>query len=466
MRTLALLFLASLCALAQGQETNGVILLHSRAAIVHGKNLRYEPATNKNTLGFWTLPTDWAEWKFTVDRPVVYELELWQGCGKGNGGSDVRVEVAGQIFDFVVQDTGHFQNFVPRKLGHIHFWKAGEFSLAMKPQNKKAGAVMDVRQVRLLKVPFETEDSFLLSMIGSTPRVVFLGDSITYGGEYIEFLEASLRSKYPNLELDFINLGLPSETLSGLSEEGHAGGAFPRPDLHERLDRIIEKVKPDFIFACYGMNDGIYMPFNDERFQRFRQGTLRLHQKAEAAGIRIIQLTPPVFDSRALQGGKIPAGMYSRYNDVLDVYSAWLKAEIGKNVIVIDIHDPINLYLAAKRVILASDGVHIGSEGHNFVARELLFQLESVRPSFRLVDDKGAIKTDLLKFDSEEEREILKLVQQRQRLRKDAWLTHVGHKRPGMNKGKPLEEAEAEADALAVKIISLQDPKTTEAPKP
>jgi hypothetical protein len=41
--------------------------------------------------------------------------------------------------------------------------------------------------------------------------------------------------------------------------------------------------------------------------------------------------------------------------------------------------------------------------------------------------------------------EILRLVQQRQRVLKDSWLTHTGHTRPGMSAGKPLEEAEAEA---------------------
>jgi hypothetical protein len=69
-------------------------------------------------------------------------------------------------------------------------------------------------------------------------RVVFLGDSITYAGQYIEFLEAYLRVKDPTLRCEFLDLGLPSETVSGLTEPGHAGGQFPRPDLHERLDRV------------------------------------------------------------------------------------------------------------------------------------------------------------------------------------------------------------------------------------
>jgi hypothetical protein len=50
---------------------------------------------------------------------------------------------------------------------------------------------------------------------------------------------------------------------------------------------------------------------------------------------------------------------------------------------------------------------------------------------------------------------VLQLVQQRQRLLKDAWLTQVGHVRPGMSKGKPWPEAEHEAEELESKIRSL-----------
>ena len=70
-------------------------------------------------------------------------------------------------------------------------------------------------------------------------RIVILGDSITYSGQYIDYLEAYAVTRFPERTIEFINLGLPSETVSGLSEPGHAGGAFPRPDLHERLARVL-----------------------------------------------------------------------------------------------------------------------------------------------------------------------------------------------------------------------------------
>ena len=39
-------------------------------------------------------PEDWAEWQFKVMRPGAFEVEVWQGCGQGQGGSEVAVEVA------------------------------------------------------------------------------------------------------------------------------------------------------------------------------------------------------------------------------------------------------------------------------------------------------------------------------------------------------------------------------------
>jgi hypothetical protein len=88
-----------------------------------------------------------------VAKPGRYTVQLLQGCGKGQGGSAIKVAVAGQTLDYTVEDTGGFQNFVERPAGTIVVEKAGDYTLELRAAKKAKGAVMDVRQVKLLPLP-------------------------------------------------------------------------------------------------------------------------------------------------------------------------------------------------------------------------------------------------------------------------------------------------------------------------
>lgn len=132
------------------QLTGGRIVLHSSTAQVQGEKLQYEKAEAKNTLGFWVNPKDWASWHFQVARPGIYAIHIWQGCGKGSGGSEVEIACAGQSAKFTVEDTGHFQNFKERVVGKVSFDKVGPQALEVRALSKPGGAVMDLRQVILV----------------------------------------------------------------------------------------------------------------------------------------------------------------------------------------------------------------------------------------------------------------------------------------------------------------------------
>jgi arylsulfatase A-like enzyme len=134
------------------QAKDGTITLPAHTAEVHGTQLRFEPLPHKNTLGFWTRADDWASWEFTVTTPGRFAVELLQGCGKGQGGSEVELAVGGQSLQFTVEDTGHFQNFKAREIGTVKIDKAGRHTLTLKPKRKAAAAVMDVRSVTLKPV--------------------------------------------------------------------------------------------------------------------------------------------------------------------------------------------------------------------------------------------------------------------------------------------------------------------------
>jgi arylsulfatase A-like enzyme len=134
------------------QAKDGTIALPGRTAEVHGTQLRYEPLPHKDTLGFWTRADDWASWEFTVTKPGTFTVEVLQGCGKGQGGSEVEAAVGDQVLKFAVEDTGHFQNFKAREVGTVRIDKAGRHTLALKATKKAAAAVMDVRSVTLRPV--------------------------------------------------------------------------------------------------------------------------------------------------------------------------------------------------------------------------------------------------------------------------------------------------------------------------
>ncbi|QMW04235.1 SGNH/GDSL hydrolase family protein [Spirosoma foliorum] len=276
-----------------------------------------------------------------------------------------------------------------------------------------------------------------------TKRILFLGNSITYAGTYVTDVESYFVAHYPGQSYEFINVGLPSETVSGLSEPNHADGRFPRPDLHERLVRVLDQTKPDVVFACYGMNDGIYLPFDEARFRPYRDGQKWLHAELEKTGAkRIIFLTPPVHDDKNLgtQG----------YNLTLDNYSEWLLAQRDSlKWEVADIHFPMTHYLEEKRKTdpsfkLANDGVHPGDEGHWLMAKAILNYLGEN------VANAPNVKSTLSVNPRGEE--IRSLIAQRQSIMKDAWLSSTGHKRPEMRQGIPMAEARQRYDELETKI--------------
>jgi lysophospholipase L1-like esterase len=274
-------------------------------------------------------------------------------------------------------------------------------------------------------------------------RVLFIGNSITYAGRYVQIIEAYQRAKFPNQEIDIYNVGLPSETVSGLSVEGHAGGRFPRPDLHERLARVLNQIKPDLVIATYGMNDGIYLPLDEARFLKFKEGICWLHDQVVFSGAKIIHITPSLYEEKANEN--------SGYGKVLDTYSHWLTQQ--KNWQVIDTHSALHKYLSTElkkdaNFRISKDGVHPGDQGHWIMAKEILRYLgakkigrmNSIEEMLEPVKDPKAF------FD---------LVVERHNILKDAWLTQTGHKRPEMKKGIPLSEANVKAADLMKKMKEL-----------
>lgn len=139
------------------QAADGTVVLHGRDATIRGTALRWEPAEKKQTLGFWTRATDAAEWTFTIDAPGTFDVEVLQGCGTGQGGSQMGIAIdpataTPSTVTFTIEDTGGFQAFKPRTVGRITIDTAGEHLLRVQPEKIAKTAACDIRQIRFLPV--------------------------------------------------------------------------------------------------------------------------------------------------------------------------------------------------------------------------------------------------------------------------------------------------------------------------
>jgi lysophospholipase L1-like esterase len=273
----------------------------------------------------------------------------------------------------------------------------------------------------------------------ASKRVVVIGDSNTQAGAYVSFTAYYLDKLYPDKSFDMIGLGLASETLSGLSEDGHAGGKFPRPCLFERLGRVLEKAKPEVVFACYGINDGIYLPLDKDRFSAFQKGVTKLIDQCKEGGVkRVFLVTPPIYDHT-------PKKDETDYDAVMTAYAKWMTELKVDMVTVIDLHTAMRTARDARTEPFAKDKVHYGDDGHLLVARTILTAVEVNVPD----DTVATIKADPL----------FKLVDQKRAQRSAAWMKHVGYTREKKVEPAPLNTIEADAAIVQEKIDAFRRKK-------
>ncbi|MFZ4780423.1 MAG: hypothetical protein ACOYM3_34145 [Terrimicrobiaceae bacterium] len=210
---------------------------------------------------------------------------------------------------------------------------------------------------------------------------------------------------------------------------------------------MLAQIKPDVVFACYGMNDGVFLPPDEARFRAFQAGMRNLHDTVVVTGATMIHVTSPVYDD--------VLGKHPRYAEVLVTQAAWLLEQSRNGWSVIDVYGPMNAFLSKHRKLdpqfkLAEDGVHPGPLGHWLIAKEILTSL-----GFPHATDCPDISA--LAATHPQGQSILRLITEREEMLRDSWLSTTGHKRPGLNPGLPLAQAEAKAQDIHTAIECLRN---------
>lgn len=204
------------------------------------------------------------------------------------------------------------------------------------------------------------------------------GDSITARKNgYVQMLQSKIDILHPDLDLKFINYGLSSETVTGLTEKDHPG---PRPYLFERLDGVLGKTPIDVALFCYGINDGIYGKPSEELFNSFKIGVYSFLEKMRQRAIPALLLTPCPLALKTAP--KVAVGVkdfgyqnpYPKYDQ--EVLQEFKRIILQMNhpfaKVIIDVHTPL---LENRQDCYDKDPIHPNLKGHELMADTIIENL-------------------------------------------------------------------------------------------
>jgi len=211
----------------------------------------------------------------------------------------------------------------------------------------------------------------------SGDTVCFLGDSITHGGQFHEFLQLFYATRYPNLKLTFLNCGISGDNAEGMIY---------------RLDKDVFIHNPSHVFLMTGMNDVIRTLYfggeaSDDIIEKrkialfeYKKNIGVLADKFEASETSPIYLTPSIYD----QYSKIERKNNMGCNDALIECSTHLKKIAKqKNSTVVDLNSSMKHIMERELqndslfTIVGKDRVHPETTGHFVMFHEILSTIES-----------------------------------------------------------------------------------------
>lgn len=197
-------------------------------------------------------------------------------------------------------------------------------------------------------------------------RIVFLGDSITAGGNsgkgYIQVIRAHLADKKKGLAIECIGAGISGNKV---------------PDLQKRVDKHVIDKKPTIVVIYIGINDvwhGEKNPKNGTAPDAFEAGLKEVIGKCTKAGAQVVLCTPSVI-------GELPGGA-NNLDAALDEY-ANISRKVAKelNLNMCDLRKAFVTHLRANNPgmkaagILTTDRVHLNEAGNRLVAETILKSL-------------------------------------------------------------------------------------------
>jgi DUF5010 C-terminal domain len=133
------------------ESAGGAYTLQIPFAQVTGE-IHYGGRHDHPELGNWKHADETATWRFEIDKPGQYAVELNCACDAENAGSVVSITVNATKLEATIPDTGGWKTFKPVRAGTVNISSAGWQDLQIVPQKIAHDQVMILRGVRLVPV--------------------------------------------------------------------------------------------------------------------------------------------------------------------------------------------------------------------------------------------------------------------------------------------------------------------------
>jgi alpha-L-fucosidase len=112
------------------QDYDGSVVLPASEALPHGSSIKYESGHQRDNLGYWTNPEDWADWTFKVTKPGRFEVSAETSALDK---TSLEVTVGDSKSTGTVTVTGDYGKFKVSKLGTLEIASPGKAILAVRP---------------------------------------------------------------------------------------------------------------------------------------------------------------------------------------------------------------------------------------------------------------------------------------------------------------------------------------------
>jgi len=194
-------------------------------------------------------------------------------------------------------------------------------------------------------------------------KIVFLGDSITAGGNqpkgYVTLIRNAMAEKHKDLGIEVINAGISGNKV---------------PNLQARLEKDVLAKKPTLVVIYIGINDvwhGEKNPANGTPKDKFEAGLKEIVGKVQAVGGRVVLCTPTVIGEKTGGANSLDAKL-DEYADVTRGVAKELKLPLCDLRKAFVDHLKDNNPENKEKGVLTGDRVHLNDAGNKLVADTML----------------------------------------------------------------------------------------------